>query len=405
MTRRLRPLLVLLALATLSAATFAQELERPSPPTTASIFLDGDPAAPPTPSETRTSYRQLEVRGPWGNPPLDDVVRVVLQKRMKALAPEFNLAPDAVADALEIHSGGNASPDEAEFRLHLALRPPAKAASREMMDRLLKGLPAELGQVRKQMADAALKELRDDHAERTARRDAARKRHGELVAQARQLTGQLEPSPQRVRAAAVELETEQQRIELDLLAKSARREAMEEEIARQSGAIEKKIADDAIAAELGKVVAAREKRLDVIREMVKNGHAGTSEVDEQVAVIAESRAKLLQRQREAANEAGGETLQSFNRELLTLSVDLRELRVRLDAIKKRLAEFGEALSKLEAAQEAEQEAVEAARLAESHAGAIREAEPFTARAGEVRASVTNKTDASNVDRRDVEPLQ
>ena len=45
MTRPLRPLLVLLALAGACTPTFAQELERPAPPATATIFEDGDPAA------------------------------------------------------------------------------------------------------------------------------------------------------------------------------------------------------------------------------------------------------------------------------------------------------------------------------------------------------------------------
>jgi hypothetical protein len=408
MIRSLRPLLLLaLALIACAATASAQELERPALPTTATIFDDGDPGAAPAPAETRTSYRALNLYGPRGDPMLHEVGQTVLQKRFKEIAPDFNVPPDAMTDALEIshpsanHSGRDSS---AELGLVLRLRPPARSASKEMMQRLLDGLPAELGKLRRQMADAQLKEWKQERDQLVAQRDATRKRHGDLMAQARQLAGQLEPSAQRVRAAAAELEAEQQRIELDLLAKTARREAMEEQIAQQSKAIEQKTAEDPIVAELGKVVAARERRLELVRQMVKNGHASTTEIDEQVAVIAESRAKLLQHKREAALEAGGDILQTFNRELLTLSVDLRELTVRRDAIKKRLAELGEALSRLEEAQAADREASDARDRLQAVENALREAEPFAARAGDIRATVSNKVDTLEVDPRRAEPL-
>ncbi len=126
MIRPIPALLILLAQLACAAPAFTQEVQPPAPDT--SIFTDGASSATGA-TETRASYLELQVFGPPGNPRLYDVVRTVLQKRFKALAPDFNLSPDAVDDALEIHESSSNSPSEAHFRVEVSLHPPAKGAS------------------------------------------------------------------------------------------------------------------------------------------------------------------------------------------------------------------------------------------------------------------------------------
>jgi chromosome segregation ATPase len=72
-----------------------------------------------------------------------------------------------------------------------------------------------------------------------------------------------------------------------------------------------------------------------------------------VAQLAEARAKLLERKRDAAAESGGDVLASLNKELLTLSVDLRELEARLKFVEAHLPGLRDAMDQLDAWERAE----------------------------------------------------
>jgi hypothetical protein len=96
-----------------------------------------------------------------------------------------------------------------------------------------------------------------------------------------------------------------------------------------------------------------------VRQMIEKGLATPQESFAANGSAAEARAKLLERRRQAATEAGGDVIQSFNKELLTLSIDLRELKARQDYLQQRIAHLREASAKLEKMHEAEGEATDA----------------------------------------------
>ena len=95
--------------------------------------------------------------------------------------------------------------------------------------------------------------------------------------------------------AVTRLEEERQRLELDVMGKTAR-EALEREIAKRSELVEKKAEEDAIAAELQKVVDVRQASVERIKKMVSAAHASETELQEAVGRVAEARAKLLEAQ-------------------------------------------------------------------------------------------------------------
>jgi hypothetical protein len=70
--------------------------------------------------------------------------------------------------------------------------------------------------------------------------------------------------------------------------------------------------------------------------MAEAGQVSTHEISVATEQLAEARARVLERQREGAQQAGGDIVTEWNRELLSLSVDERELAARVQQIDGRL---------------------------------------------------------------------
>jgi hypothetical protein len=103
-----------------------------------------------------------------------------------------------------------------------------------------------------------------------------------------------------------------------------------------------------------------------------SGIVSGPELTEAVAQAAETRAKLLERKREAASEAGGVALDSFNKELLTLSIDLRELEARLKFVRQQLDALRHASELLDPLNRAEAELDQARADQDAASKALRE---------------------------------
>jgi predicted nucleic acid-binding Zn-ribbon protein len=83
-----------------------------------------------------------------------------------------------------------------------------------------------------------------------------------------------------------------------------------------------------------------------------------------VAQAAEARARLLERRNETAHAAGGDALNAWNREIMSLGVDTAELQAKLDRLNQRLAGYQKVvddLDELESLSEARRHAEEALR--------------------------------------------
>jgi chromosome segregation ATPase len=197
-------------------------------------------------------------------------------------------------------------------------------------------------------------------AEQHAAEAEARLRH--MRQKLREVSGRTDVTPSTLMNSMASMDESRQKIEMELLAKSARRAALESEIARTAEKIEKQSKSDAIAAELEKVVEAREAQVARIKELVAQNAASQAEMQEAIGRVAEARAKLLQQQRDAAAAAGGAALEAFNRELMSLSIDCKELEAKLAYLSDRLPKLREVVDQIDELQRAEREADHARAL-------------------------------------------
>ena len=168
-----------------------------------------------------------------------------------------------------------------------------------------------------------------------------------LRQQLRDLSGRSDVSQDTLTAALTAIDDQVQKLQLDRLAKESRREALQEEIARASERVQRSVESDAIAAELKKVVEAREQGVERMKQGFESGQTSQSELHEAITKAAEARAKMLQQQRDAAAAAGGAALESFNRELMTLSIDSREMEAKLKYLEERLPRLRAAVESLD----------------------------------------------------------
>jgi hypothetical protein len=230
-------------------------------------------------------------------------------------------------------------------------RTPAKA--KEFLDAVVSSLQKFVDDDFARQRDEQLQPLQAARNESAAQLDAAEREAAELRARMRKLAGRGDISGKTITEAMTRLEEEKQKLELDMMAKTARREALEEGIAEQSKRAQEKVTDDPIAAELEAGVKIREVQLDRLKKMFQSGTASNEEMQEAAAKLAEARAKVLVRKRDAAAEAGGESLAVLNRELMTLAIDLRELKVRLEFVQSHLPGLRDAMDQLDPWERAE----------------------------------------------------
>jgi hypothetical protein len=316
-------------------------------------------AAPPTaPSNTR--YATREVRVDWADfPPPPSSTADFLRQTAAQLSPQFlGIPADKVSDVFR-HNFGRVEGGNLVLAVQLKLPADAKPGAKEFLDQLVAAYQKWAAEQFNRERDEHLQPLMQARDEADKRLQNATQRAKATRAEIRKAAGRADITPNTITGALTNLEDEKQKLELDVMAKSARRDALQEQVAHQSDQIEKRIENDPIFGELLKVVKVRDEALERARKAASQGAAPMSEVSEAVAAAAEARAKLLGRKRDAAAEAGGAALEGFNRELMMLSVDLRELEVRLKFVESHLPGLRDAMDRLDELQRAEAELAQA----------------------------------------------
>ena len=150
--------------------------------------------------------------------------------------------------------------------------------------------------------------------------------------------GRTDLSRESIMAEAKALETEGQKLQMDQVGHTARQEALMKRIANIAAKAERRADEDPVAAELKKVVALRERELDLAKKRCDAGQMPTSEVGAIEIKVAEARAEWLKRREAAGSLAGRDLLAKLNEELTTLEVDNAETAARYGHILMQLAE-------------------------------------------------------------------
>jgi hypothetical protein len=242
-----------------------------------------------------------------------------------------------------------------DLKVNAQDEPSLRPAAKEFLNAMVSSLETYIRDDFQNRKERAIHLARREQDVSSAQLDDATAQTQALRAKLRELAGRADVSTQGVTAAVSRLEEEKEKLELDLLGKKARREALEKEIAGQADRLQKQAQTDPVVAELKKVVEAREAKLKQVRQQYDSGAASQREVNDSVVEVAEARAKLAERERGGGNGegGGGQILEALNRERITLSVDLQELEARLKLVETRLPGLRSAMDQLDALQRAE----------------------------------------------------
>jgi DNA repair exonuclease SbcCD ATPase subunit len=176
----------------------------------------------------------------------------------------------------------------------------------------------------------------EENATAQAELERARAELAQLRTKMREATGRANASAERVRDEVNHLEDSRQEIQLEMESKAARMKALTDNIAQLTAKVEDMVKNDAVAAELQKLVEAREKQVERVKTLVESGQASRGDYEEAVAQAAEARARLLDRRNDTAHSAGGDALNSWNQEIMALGVDTAELAAKLNRLNERL---------------------------------------------------------------------
>jgi hypothetical protein len=127
-------------------------------------------------------------------------------------------------------------------------------------------------------------------------------------------------------------------LEMELAGVQARRQALQEQIARIGQDAEKAV-DDEIASELERVVALRGKELERVRALAERGQASDMEVGRYEEEWATAKVQLLTHREEARHRHGGDLLHRFNEELATLSIEAADMEARMSVLNQQCTEI------------------------------------------------------------------
>ena len=304
-----------------------------------------------TPALAGQAHRDVHLQSQGTVPGIGVAKKLILDRAME-IGPKAGLPAADVGSWLQLQGFSN-SGQEMGIAVVVQSQSLTDEAAEKFLDNLLAPLKEPIAKAYLDLEKEQARQAAEYHDNLVKKHAAATRAVAETSSDIRNLTERVNASDDSIRAVSAKLEDELEQLQIDLVAKNERREAMEEEIAKQSAIMEDKAAHDPIANELQKVVDAMEAQVKRVEGLVAENKASKSELSEAIGKAAEARAKLLQRKHDAAMEAGGDVLATFNRELLTLAIDIRELTVREKFVKEKLDRMHAAADQLKKLHDAE----------------------------------------------------
>ncbi|MGA2441502.1 MAG: hypothetical protein ABSH08_11120 [Tepidisphaeraceae bacterium] len=159
--------------------------------------------------------------------------------------------------------------------------------------------------------------------------------------------GLADSSPQSVRELANVLEAQYENTGVDISGKTARQTSLAAAIAKLSDQVAATLRADPIADQLQEVVDIRQKELEDAKKGQSAAMVSDTDAGRAVAALAEAKVAVLERKEAAAHAAGADTIQKWNNDLLSLSIDLDELHARTKDLETRLQTLRQMLDLLD----------------------------------------------------------
>ena len=162
-----------------------------------------------------------------------------------------------------------------------------------------------------------------------------------LRSEIRARTGLIEVTPEAVRQDVVRLQEQRETLQLEEAGAKGREAALTEAIKRSTDRQKERGQSDPVSEELAKVVAVREKELQRVEQM-RNSHAVSDQaVETAQSNLATARAELAAARQKASG--GVADADSWDHELIELSVAHGERQARLKYIDGRLGQFADVI--------------------------------------------------------------
>lgn len=308
-------------------------------------------SAPPqkqqiAPSNTRYAECTIEVTRETSLPNLDEVSTFV-DNTAGQLAPTIvGLPHEQLPQYFSLKTESRGGTMQLTLTVDLPEAAHARPAAREYLDRIVRDLLKYLDNTRTTGIDKRMKSVRENVAEAEQKLQNTTWQVRELENKLREASGRVDVSPQNLMNAITQLDEEHMKLQIEQAAKLARRTALMKALAESKKDLEQRVKEDAVVAELEKIVDIREQALAQKRKLAEAGQASKEEVGEAEVELSEAKTKLLERRQEAAERAGADIVSSWNRELMSLSVDENEMLARLEQVSARLQKMRTLLDSL-----------------------------------------------------------
>jgi hypothetical protein len=181
--------------------------------------------------------------------------------------------------------------------------------------------------------------LRQQYAELHASLQIQQKKLIDIEMEIQGETGLVDVDPQTVHRLITTLEEQREQMELEAAGADGRRAALEEAIAKLSKQLDERTASDQVSIELAKLVDIRVTELKRATELHGTGVTPQSDVESAQAALATARAELAAARQKAISSASAEALDTWNRQLVELTIAAQERAARLKFVNERLAKF------------------------------------------------------------------
>ncbi len=157
-----------------------------------------------------------------------------------------------------------------------------------------------------------------------------------------------EEDTQELIARRRDLSNQIRNLEMQMAGMEARRQAIEEQIARTRDEAERKLAQDTVTKEFQTLVQMIEMRLSQVRKQVDAGQLPQSELAPIQENLTRARIELAKRQEELTKDVGGGRLDSLNSELSQMAIQTAEQKARLEVFRTQLDETQRRLARASA---------------------------------------------------------
>lgn len=249
-----------------------------------------------------------------------------------------------------------------DIRIQVGIQPGAKADATQVVDAIVKRIRTMAVQSAQEQLDKQRAQVQAMQAQVMAGADSMTARIAQIRAKLREQTDRLDVSPEALHAAMAKLDDERQTLLLDKEDLSVRAKSVEAAVAEASEKAREAAKNDPISAELEKTITARETALKMLEQQYKSGLAQHVEVERAAAALGDAKVRLLER-REALG-GGSQALAAWNKELLTISIELKQKTARLAAVEAATKRLQSAIPLLERIEEFQDERASRRKLAD-----------------------------------------